>query len=394
MRFNEDFGTNTNDIDSMLDAVLDFVYTYDYWDNDAIDQETGYFTEDAIEQTRDMLENRDPALADYLESYVNDFVEDGEKFDGKIADIIDYLRGRDSDEDKLHAMAMKNEDVNKVNTSDFDKWCLKNVAPKVKEEVAKIKKQIKAGAIDTEDIDGIVSAIATNVFNLVTDAVAPYVDKKQTNEAYVEYDNTITSEQMDDAIEEGYPVKVVINGEYYDYKSMRKYESVKNKKLKEAYSGVDLNDYKDLIYAVLDAVDTLNIELGSETNKRARQLLSKLEHDEYAQRIDKDTDEWSDDDYENEYEYKVGKREKEIDAMYDDYGHPYNESVEEEIEADDDFTDGEAETDENMNESLAGIKKLPVKTFERNPSEQTQVPQTAELEDEVADESFAHDDSM
>lgn len=298
MKFNEDYGTNTNDIDSMLDAVLDFVYTYDYWDNDAIDQETGYFTEDAVEQTRDMLENRDPSLADYLESYVNDFVEDGEKFDGKIADIIDYLRGRDSDEDKLHSMAIKNEDFNKVNTSDFDKWCLKNVAPKVKEEVAKIKKQIKSGAIDTDDIDGIVSAIATNVFNLVTDAVAPYVEKKQTNEAYdYDYVNTITADQMDDAVEEGYPVKVVISGEYYDYQPSR-----------GMYESLDEN---------------------------------------------------------------------------------------EEEKPDDDFVDGKEKTDDKMTESLSGFKRLPVKSFVSEfskPSDSVQAP--AQVEDEVADESFAHDDSM
>lgn len=289
-KVNEDFGTNTNDIDSMLDAVLDFVYTYDYWDNDAIDQETGYFTEDAVEQTRDMLENRDPALADYLESYVNDFVEDGEKFDGKIADIIDYLRGRNSDEDKHNAMAMKNEDVNKVNTSDFD--------------------------------------------------------GDKTNES-----------------------------------------------LDEAYKGIDLNDYRNIIYAALETLQDANISLGSMTDKDVATILRKLRHDEYAQRINKDVDDWSDEDFESEYDYELGKREKEIDDLYDEYGRYRNESLDEDnYKADDDFTDGEAETDENMNESLAGFKKLPVKSFER--ATNNSVPQTAELEDEVADESFAHDDSM
>lgn len=351
-KVNEDYATDTSDIDGMVDAVLDFVYTYDYWDaadSGSLDED-GNFTEETIDETRSMIENRDESFADYLESLI-DTLDPGEAYDGKIDDIIEYIRYGTAGEEKLRAMSKKNEDMERVNTSDFDKWCIKNVGPKVNAFTKELDNKIKSGKVDKEnlkDLGNLISYVAGEIFEIVTEAVKPYVEgNKKADES-----------------------------------------------LNEEYKGVDLNDYRDLIYAVLDAVDTLNIELGSETNKRARQLLSKLEHDEYAQRIDKDTDDWSDEDYENEYEYKVGKREKEIDAMYDDYGHPYNESVEEETEADDDFTDGEAETDDNMNESLAGIKKLPVKSFDRKPSEQTQVQQDAQLEDEVADESFAHDDSM
>lgn len=351
-KVNEDYATDTSDIDGMVDAVLDFVYTYDYWDaadSGSLDEDNN-FTEETIEETRSMIENRDEKLADYLNEII-DTLGPSERYDGKIDDIIDYLRGWETGE-KLTPMATKNESVERVNTSDFDKWCIKNVGPKVNAFTKELDNKIKSGKIDKDnlkDLGNLISYVAGEIFEIVTEAVKPYVEgNKNTNES-----------------------------------------------LNEEYKGVDLNDYKDLIYVILDTVSTLNLELGSETNKRAKQLLSKLEHDEYAQRIDKDTDDWSDEDYDAEYEYKVGKREKEIDDLYDEYGKPRNESLDEDsYEADDEFVDGEEKTDENMNESLVGVKKLPVKTFDRKPSEQAQAPQTSELEDEVADESFAHDDSM
>lgn len=347
-KVNEGYSTDTTDIEGMLDAILDFIFVYSYEDACAsgiIDEETSDFEEDAVDEFREDLINKDTKLAEFLYDII-DKLEPGERYDGKIDDILDYLEGYEVG-DRLYPMSTKNEAMEKVNESDFDKWCIKNIGPKVNAFKKELNNKIKSGKIDEDDLSGLVSYVVGEVFEIVTEAVKPYVEgNKKTNES-----------------------------------------------LDEEYKGVDLNDYKDLIYVVLDAVDTLNIELGSETNKRARQLLSKLEHDEYAQRIDKDTEDWSDEDYDAEYEYKVGKREKEIDDLYDEYGRPRNESLDEDdYKADDDFVDGEAKTDDNMNESLAGFKKLPVKSFER--ATNNSVPQTAELEDEVADESFAHDDSM
>lgn len=348
-KVNEDYATNTNDIDGMVDAVLDFVYTYDYWDaadSGSLDEDSN-FTEETIEETRSMIENRDESFADYLEGII-DTLDPGEAYDGKIDDIIDYIRYGSEGEEKLRAMSKKDESVERVNTSDFDKMCLKEVFPKVKELVNGIQKDLGSDGYDTDDINGIVSTVASKVFECVTDELAKYFNGNKTNES-----------------------------------------------LDEAYKGIDLNDYRNIIYAALETLQDANISLGSMTDKDVATILRKLRHDEYAQRINKDVDDWSDEDFESEYDYELGKREKEIDDLYDEYGRPRNESLDEDnYEADDDFTDGEAKTDENMNESLVGVKKLPVKTFDRKPSEQAQVPQTTELEDEVADESFAHDDSM
>lgn len=256
-KVNEGYATDTSDIDGMVDAVLDFVYAYDYWnaaDSGSIDQDTSEFTEDAIEETRAMIENKDEILADYL-SEIIDTLGPSERYDGKIEDIIDYIRGYDTGE-KLTPMATKNEAMERVNTSDFDKWCIKNVGPKVNAFIKELDNKIKSGKVDKEnlkDLGNLISYVAGEIFEIVTEAVKPYVEG--------------------------------------------------NKKTDES---LDEDDYK----------------------------------------------------------------------------------------ADDDFTDGEAKTDENMNESLEGFKKLPVKSFDRKPSEQTRVQQDVQLEDEVADESFAHDDSM
>lgn len=351
-KVNEDYATDTSDIDGMVDAVLDFVYTYDYWDaadSGSLDEDSN-FTEETIEETREMIENKDEKLADYLNEII-DTLGPSERYDGKIDDIIDYLRGWETGE-KLTPMATKNESMERVNTSDFDKWCIKNVGPKVNAFTKELDNKIKSGKVDKEnlkDLNGLITYVAGEIFEIVTEAVKPYVEgNKKTDES-----------------------------------------------LNEEYKGIDLNEYRNIIYAALETLQDANISLGSQTDKDVATILRKLRHDDYAQRIDKDTDDWSDEDYDAEYEYKVGKREKEIDDLYDEYGKPRNESLDEDnYEADDEFVDGEEKTDENMNESLVGVKKLPVKTFDRKPSEQAQVPQTTELEDEVADESFAHDDSM
>ena len=251
-KVNEGYSTDTTDIEGMLDAILDFIFVYSYEDACAsgiIDKETSEFEEDAVDEFREDLINKNPKLAEYINDII-DKLEPGERYDGKIEDILDYLEGYEVG-DRLYPMATKNEAMERVNTSDFDKWCIKNVGPKVTEFKKYAVKMIESGNVDSDNVDWLVSYITGKTFEIVTEGVKPYVEgNKNTNES------------------------------------------------------LDEDDYK----------------------------------------------------------------------------------------ADDDFIDWEAKTDDNMNESLSGFKKLPVKTFER--ATNNSVPQTAELEDEVADESFAHDDSM
>ena len=254
-KVNEGYSTDTTDIEGMLDAILDFIFVYSYEDACAsgiIDKETSEFEEDAVDEFREDLINKNPKLAEYINDII-DKLEPGERYDGKIEDILDYLEGYEVG-DRLYPMATKNEAIERVNTSDFDKWCIKNVGPKVNAFTKELDNKIKSGKVDKEslkDLGSLISYVAGEIFEIVTEGVKPYVEgNKNTNES------------------------------------------------------LDEDDYK----------------------------------------------------------------------------------------ADDDFIDGEAKTDDDMNESLSGFKKLPVKTFER--ATNNSVPQTAGLEDEVADESFAHDDSM
>ena len=84
-------------------------------------------------------------------------------------------------------------------------------------------------------------------------------------------------------------------------------------------------------------------------------LYNLLDKDEYAKRINKNVDDWTEDDYEGAYEYEADKRDEEFSDMY--------ESV---------------NSTNKVNES--------VKTNE--------VREASCDETELADDSFAHDDSM
>lgn len=395
-KISEDFGTDVSNIEGMVDAVLDFLYEYDYnalCDDGAFDSETMNFDPDFVESVYNSIENKDDELADNLDEII-DTLSAGERYDGKIDDIIDYIRGSYNGGERFRAMAIKkstneslefNEDIKidgfefseyenhrtgemevetyyngdwvcscdydgwnglrivdenphysgiinkkdieqfgvdnfydyclglknkfeersrnvpdpmdesinedttnttgmkRVNTTDFDKMCLKEVFPKVKELVKGIQKDLGSGNYETDDINGIVSAVASRVFECVTDELAKYFNGNKTNES-----------------------------------------------LDEAYKGINLNDYGNIIYAALEALQDANISLGSMTDKEVATILRKLRHDEYAQRINKDVDDWSDEDFESEYEYEVEKREKEIDDLYDEYGRLRNESVQNE----------------------------------------------------------------
>lgn len=297
-KISEDFGTDVSNIEGMVDAVLDFLYEYDYnalCDDGAFDSETMNFDPDFVESVYNSIENKDDELADNLDEII-DTLSAGERYDGKIDDIIDYIRGSYNGGERFRAMAIKkssNESLSedttnatgmkRVNTTDFDKMCLKEVFPKVKELVKGIQKDLGSGNYETDDINGIVSAVASRVFECVTDELAKYFNGNKTNES-----------------------------------------------LDEAYKGINLNDYGNIIYAALEALQDANISLGSMTDKEVATILRKLRHDEYAQRINKDVDDWSDEDFESEYEYEVEKREKEIDDLYDEYGRLRNESVQNE----------------------------------------------------------------
>lgn len=297
-KISEDFGTDVSNIEGMVDAVLDFLYEYDYntlCDDGAFDSETMNFDPDFVESVYNSIKNKDDELADNLDEII-DTLSAGERYDGKIDDIIDYIRGSYNGGERFRAMAIKkssNESLSedttnatgmkRVNTTDFDKMCLKEVFPKVKELVKGIQKDLGSGNYETDDINGIVSAVASRVFECVTDELAKYFNGNKTNES-----------------------------------------------LDEAYKGINLNDYGNIIYAALEALQDANISLGSMTDKEVATILRKLRHDEYAQRINKDVDDWSDEDFESEYEYEVGKREKEIDDLYDEYGRLRNESVQNE----------------------------------------------------------------
>lgn len=358
-KISEDFGTDVSNIEGMVDAVLDFLYEYDYnalCDDGAFDSETMNFDPDFVESVYNSIENRDDELADNLDEII-DTLSAGERYDGKIDDIIDYIRGSYNGGERYRAMAIKkssnesvksdnlidteyshtkdtakdkeyfknkyekkgyknvcvkkvksdtkglpmyeiygdkevNESVNedttnaagmrRVNTTDFDKMCLKEVAPKVKKLVKSIQKDLSSGGYDTDDINGIVSAVASKVFECVTDELAKYFSGNKTNES-----------------------------------------------LDEAYKDIDLNEYKDTIIGAL--------ALAQEYSKVQGPIMDDINHlykiinnDEYARRIDKNVDDWDDNDYDNYNDYVLDKQEKEIDAMYDEYGRPRNESMQNE----------------------------------------------------------------
>ena len=385
-KISEDFGTDVSNIEGMVDAVLDFLYEYDYnalCDDGAFDSETMNFDPDFVESIYNSIENKDDELADNLDEII-DTLSAGERYDGKIDDIIDYIRGSYNGGERFRAMAIKkssnesygsafrkvinaykdimersnishysytddrctpyggirfqlewdgdlsedkvinalenkfygvrasegfgrdwdhyvmvfvdekacNESLSedttnasgmkRVNITDFDKMCLKEVFPKVKELVKDIQKELGSGNYETDDINGIVSAVASKVFECVTDELAKYYSGNKTNES-----------------------------------------------LDEAYKDIDLNDYKDTIIGALALAQEYSKVEGPIMDDISH-LYSIIKNDEYARRIGKNVDDWDDNDYDNYNDYELDKKEKEIDDLYDEYGRLRNESMQNE----------------------------------------------------------------
>ena len=165
-----------------------------------------------------------------------------------------------------------------------------------------------------------------------------------------------------------------------------------NKKINEEYSGIDLNQYRDTIIGALALAKEYSKVQGP-IMTAINHLYNLLDKDEYAKRINKNVDDWTEDDYEGAYEHEADKRDEEFSDMYESVNN--KKSNEDNYEADDEFVDGEEKTEDKMTESLNGFKKLAVKSFvsEFNNSGSS-VQANTNVDDEIADESFAHDDSM
>lgn len=318
----EDFRTNVDDVDSSVEAVLDFLYTYDLHtlcDDGVFDSNTDEFNPDFVDQIRSYIERKDYELVYMLEDII-DTLDSGEQYDGKIDDIIDDIKGLHVS-DSPKAMAVK-ESVNESYGSAFRK-------------VINAYKDIMER-----------SNISNYSYNDYS--CPPYGGIR----FQLEWDGDLSEDKVINALENRFYGVRANEGfgrdwDHYvmvfvDEKACN--ESLSTEPLKEAYRDIDLNEYKDTIIGAL--------ALAKEYSKVQGPIMTDINHlynlldkGEYAKRIDKNVDDWDDNDYDNYNDYELDKKEEEIDDLYDEYGRLRNESVQNESKKKD--TPKEAKCDED-----------------------------------------------